>query len=142
MPIAAQVDEPEVWIVKGEERLGGKGVEGAEPVLLGPLLIAGERARMEDELFAAVAVDVGEPRASVLGLREHGPLPEQARGQEGALTHVALVRERAFVLAQDPREPVAVEVEPLIGGALDTAGGRPARALGVHGVDLAVQDGH
>ena len=123
MAVAGQIDEAQVRVVAS--RRSGSESNGAEraPVAVGgPLVEAGRRAVEVDEIELAVAGQVEQLAATVAEQRGRRSGRHRLDRAEAALTEVRLVEPRAGLLGEDAGDAFAVEIDPVVGRAVDPAG--------------------
>ena len=131
--VAGQVHEAQVGVLPVD---GGQGLEGPE---LGPARVLGalEEARHRgvegDQVELAVAGEIEQLLSAALQCGWLGLARDPDQRAEPALPEVALVVPAFRLLGEDAGHPLAVEVHPAIGGAI-----QPLRqVLQAFGVELA-----
>src|SRR5262249_13434675 len=117
--VSVGVEEAQVGIVEVDLGPGREGDEGPPPPLRGALLVAWAGGVEADEVLAPVAGEVHHLLAPAAEAGHRGPRGDHLDGPEEAVAAVALVEPGAGLLREHPREPLAVEVEPLVVRAVE-----------------------
>ncbi len=116
-PVPGEIEEANIRVVPRHVRRRRERPEGVPVVFPGSFDDAGQLRVGDDDVQVPVAREIHEAMGAPLGdrrTRRHGPHHAEASAPE-----VALVRPGARLLGEHARQALAVEIDPLMGGAPD-----------------------